>query len=161
MGITRHPLCSTATSQRLGDMPADEGLIRRLEDSFGQLSADGTAFADRFYSRLFQKHPGLRGMFPSDMAAQKRKLMDSLRMVIEGLRAPTLVRARLEELGRGHVKYGVKPEHYPLVCEMIVATLAEQPGGNWTAELLQDWSNAMRLISEIMLDGAKTAPEAP
>lgn len=159
MGVTRHPLCSTETSERLRSVPADEALIRRLQESFSRIELGPVDFAERFYARLFERHPGLRTMFPADMSAQTRKFFETLRMVIESLQAPSTARSKLEDLGRGHVKYGVKPEHYPLVCDMIVATFAELSGSDWTADLSLDWSNALRLVSEIMLDGAKTAQD--
>lgn len=157
MGVTQHPLCSDETSRRLGDVPTDEALILRLQESFARIELDGDDFSNRFYGRLFERHPSLRSMFPSDMTAQKRKLFDALRMVIETLRTPDKIRERLAELGRGHVKYGVKPEHYPLVCALILDTLAERFGRDWTAELSQDWSSALQMVSEIMLDGARAS----
>jgi hemoglobin-like flavoprotein len=158
MGISRHPLCSSSTAARLPDVPADAALIRRLEASFQRISARGDEFTERFYRRLFDAQPGLRAMFPEDMSVQKKKLLDSLRVVIAHLHTPAQVRAQLEELGRAHARYGVKPDQYPIVCEMLVAAMGDESGGEWTAELNDDWSSAIRLVSEIMLEGAQTAP---
>lgn len=158
MGISRHPLCTSSTAGRLPGVPADAKLIQRLEASFQLISARGGEFTERFYRRLFEARPNLRTMFPEDMTAQRKKLLDSLRMVIEHLHTPDRVRAQLEELGRSHVRYGVKPDHYPIVCEMLVGAMGDELGGEWTAELKDDWSSAIELVSEIMLEGAQTAP---
>ena len=57
MRVTRHPLCSALTSRHLHGIPADEALILRLERSFeGPGAADGP-LAQRFYDRLFFRHP--------------------------------------------------------------------------------------------------------
>jgi hemoglobin-like flavoprotein len=157
MGISRHPLCTTSTTELLPDVPADAALIRRLEDSFHAISARGDDIAERFYKRLFEMRPDLRALFPADMAAQRRKLFDSLSVVIENLRRPQQVRAQLEALGKSHVRYGAKAEHYPLVAELLVGAMAD----GWTAELKDDWSSAMRLVCEIMLEGARASEPQP
>ena len=157
MGISRHPLCTTSTTDRLPDVPVDAALIGRLEESFRRISERGDEITERFYRRLFEARPELRPMFPDDMTAQRKKLFDSLRVVIDHLRTPAQVRAQLEALGRSHVRYGAKPEHYPIVCESLVAALADN---SWSVELTEDWTNAIRLVSEIMQEGAR-AREPP
>src|SRR5688572_28180030 len=158
MGVSRHPLCTTSTAGHLPDVPADAELIGRLEESFRRMTAREGDLSERFYAGLFARHAEMRAMFPSDMTAQKQKLIDSLRMVIEHLRAPQRFRARLEELGRAHVRYGVKTDHYPIVCEMLVSAMAEQSGEDCSVEAQEEWTSAIRLVSEIMLEGAKSAP---
>jgi len=155
MGVTRHPLCTTLATRHLQGIPADEALIRRLERSFEGLGAADSPLAQRFYDRLFARHPELRAMFPVDMAAQQKKLVDSLTAIIDNLRDPLNTQALLEELGRKHVDFGAKPEHYPWVCESLIGALAESSGPNWTGELQAEWTVALELVSAAMLAGAR------
>ena len=152
MKVTRHPLCPAAPG--LQNIPADEALIRRLEASAAILFERSDVLADRFYHRLFRTHPELRRLFPTDMTNQKKKLVDSLVMVVQNLREPTVVRARLEELGRGHVGYAVQAAHYPLVREALVGAMAEVAGADWNADMHAEWTGAIDLVGSIMLDGA-------
>jgi nitric oxide dioxygenase len=161
MGITRHPLFSTPVTDQMAHIPADAELIRRLEESFQHISARGDEFTAEFYRRLFAARPDLRAMFPPDMTAQRGKLLESLRMVIAHLNSPDRVHARLDELGRSHVGYGARPEHYPVVCEILVAAMGDLLGDAWTAGLKEDWATAFRLVSSIMLEGARQAPSQP
>lgn len=150
MSVTRHPLCTTLTSRHLQGIPADEALIRQLERSF---DPGAPGLAQRFYDRLFARHPELRVMFPADMSAQHKKLTDSLKAIIDNLRDPLNTQALLEQLGHKHLDFGVKPEHYPWVCEALIGALAESAGPHWTGELEAEWTVALELISAIMLQG--------
>ena len=150
MKITIHPL-SNAASVPPG-VGADEALIRRLQESFRPLLDAQPSLADRFYARLFEAHPQLRTMFPKDMANQKRKLLDTLNLIVENLQAPQAVRTRLERLGESHVGYGAQPQHYPIVMSALIGAMAEMQGSNWTADLNDDWTSAIRMVASIMVE---------
>lgn len=152
MPVTRHPLASE--TRHLRGVPIDQATIARLETSLKAMTAGGADLAGTFYHLLFERHPETRPMFPADMTAQKKKLLDALVMVVENLRSPAMVRTRLELLGHNHVGYGTRPEHYPLVCACIVAAMSKTAGANWTGELQREWTMALELVSEAMLAGA-------
>lgn len=152
MKVTAHPL-STAPTLPVG-VAVDEALIRRLQESFRPLLDAQPSLADRFYANLFAAHPQLRTMFPREMVNQKRKLLDMLNLIIENLRAPQTVVPALKKLGVSHVGYGARPEHYPIVAKMLMSAIAELSGERWTAELNADWSSALKLVTQIMLDAA-------
>jgi hemoglobin-like flavoprotein len=159
--VTIHPLSNVAAAPR--GIAADEALIQRLQASFRTFTERGTELADRFYARLFSEHPEVRRLFPANMAAQKKKLLDTLTLVIENLRSPSLVRARVEQLGVAHVDYGAKTEHYPWVAHALVSAMADMGGPQWTSELHADWTGAIRLVAILMMDavkarGKETAP---
>jgi hemoglobin-like flavoprotein len=156
MKVTIHPL-SGAPSVPPG-VAADAALIKRLQESFRALLDAHPSLADHFYARLFQGHPELRSMFPRDMANQKKKLLDTLNLIVENLQAPLTVRARLEKLGESHVAYGARPEHYPIVLSALVGAIAEMAGPNWTADLEDDWTSAISMVAAIMIEasGKKT-----
>jgi nitric oxide dioxygenase len=155
MKITRHPLF--IPDEAAAAIPADAALINRLEASFACVAAPDSRFADRVYQRLFEAAPHLRPLFPTDMSRQKHKLVASLRLVIDHLREPAAVRNRLLELGRAHVAFGARPEHYPLVSIVIVGAMADVSGAAWSRELAADWTSAMHIVSAIMIEGAHPA----
>ena len=163
MPVTRHPL-SALTDPRLRSVPVDDATIARLEASLRQMAtapaAPGTDLASSFYDILFTGHPQLRRMFPADMTAQKKKLLDQLVMVVEHLRSPEVVRARLLQLGANHKGYGAKTEHYPVVVSAIVAAMCHVSGPAWSDELAHEWLTALDLVSDIMLEGARNVKPA-
>lgn len=152
MGVTKHPLF--LEPGHLGRLRADERSIARLRASYHELALHGTALADVFYARLFERQPALRGLFPSDLAAQKKKLLDSLGLVVANLHEPALVATALERLGHGHVGYGARTEHYPIVCAELLAAIGEIGGPTFDADLLDEWRTALEQVSAAMLRGA-------
>jgi hemoglobin-like flavoprotein len=157
MKISRHPLF--VPDAAAAAIPADAELIAKLETSFQQIARPESRFADRVYTRLFEACPHLRSLFPADMTRQKEKLVASLRVVIDHLREPETVRSKLLDLGRAHVGFGAKPEHYPIVTLMIVGAMSDVYGPSWTRELADDWTSAIQLVSSIMIQGAQSAAD--
>ena len=152
-GITVHPLLP-AESAFLRGAAVDEATVELLESSFRILAAAGSRLGSEFYGRLFDCAPALRPLFPSNLEEQAQKLLQSLSSVIESLRSPDAVRDRLRDLGRRHVGYGARPEHYPLVCDCLLASMRVVAGDRWTERLQLEWRNALELIARIMLQGA-------
>jgi len=152
MSITRHPLYDDPRS--LAPAPLDVGLVRRLETSFGAIAGRADLLVELFYERLFRRAPTVRPLFPADMADQRRKLVETLAFVVQHLRSPDEVLPRLRALGASHLKYGARPEHYPVVCEELVAAMGEVAGDAWDAEIERDWKNALHLVSAAMLAAA-------
>ena len=118
--------------------------------------------ADLFYRRLFELDPSLRTLFPSDMTAQKRKLMQSLHFVIRGLDWPESAWAETVDekddvvlvvlaLGRRHRQlYRVEDRHYDVVGAALMWTLEQGLGEAFTTEVRDAWKKAYRLLATLM-----------
>jgi NAD(P)H-flavin reductase/hemoglobin-like flavoprotein len=127
---------------------------QRLRDSFEMVGAHGDEVALFFYSHLFLSHPELRNMFPVSMSAQRDRLLHALgRIVCDVGNVDSLV-PFLKDLGRDHRKFGVTPEHYPMVGASLIAALAHFAGPAWTEEVAADWIAAYRLLCSVMMDAA-------
>lgn len=113
--------------------------------------------SDRFYERLFQTAPGVRALFPKDMASQKRHLLAAVSLVVKDSHRLDVLAKPLQDMGKRHVGYGAKPEHYPVVRDTMLATLAEFAGPLWTPALAQAWTDALNRVAAIMLEGAGMA----
>lgn len=61
----------------------------------------------------------------------------------------------LEALGARHVAYGVVPEHYPVVGEALLTTLAAALGDAWTPTAQEGWKGIYSFVSATMIKGAK------
>ncbi len=134
--------------------------VALLEESFAKIQPVADDFADSFYKNLFEDYPSAKLLFAQvNMSAQAKKLIASLEFVIEHLRKPQALNETLKGLGTRHVKYGVLPEHYPLVGNALLKTFEQYLGGDWTVEVKEAWVAAYELISEVMLDGADSSPE--
>jgi hemoglobin-like flavoprotein len=60
----------------------------------------------------------------------------------------------LRDLGARHVGYGARPEHYPVVAEVLVESMASLAGPAWRARDTAAWGTALAAIATAMLAGA-------
>jgi hemoglobin-like flavoprotein len=112
--------------------------------------------ADLFYARLFELDPALGRLFRNtDMAQQKKILMQTLTVVVKSLdRLDQLVPA-IEALGRRHAGYGVRPEHYETVGAALLWTLGQGLGAAFTPELERAWTEAYSTLASVMIGAAQ------
>lgn len=130
---------------------ADALLIRRTMEEVGPV-ADKTA--SYFYALLFIRHPELRELFPAAMDAQRDRLLKALLTAAEHIDDAETLGAYLAHLGRGHRKYGTRPEHYPAVGEALLGALARFAAPVWTPQTEAAWIRAYSVISQVMIDAA-------
>jgi hemoglobin-like flavoprotein len=113
---------------------------------------------DVFYKRLFAEAPAVQPLFfGTDMKRLKAMLLAALVQLRKSLRDLDSVTPALRGLGARHVRYGARPEHYPIVGEVLIASMAEIAGGTWTVEHEKAWTEAFAVVSGAMLDGANSA----
>ena len=108
-----------------------------------------------FYDRLFTIGPEARGLFKDDIDAQARKLMDTIAVAISSLRDPATLKAMLEDLGRRHVGYGAKDEHYDKVGEALLWALEKVLGAAFTPQVREAWATLYGAVASTMKSGAK------
>lgn len=113
--------------------------------------------AGLFYGRLFELDPSLRSLFKGDMTEQGRKLMAMINTAINNLdRLDTVVPA-VEDLGRRHVAYGVKDEHYDTVGAALLWTLEQGLGDAFTDEVRGAWAETYGVLATTMKQAAAEA----
>lgn len=131
--------------------------LEALETSFDLVAPRGDELMDEFYSRLFAAAPAVRPLFSSDMGRQKAMLLSALVLVRKSLRDLDSLVPTLRRLGARHVDYGARPEHYPLVGETLIASLAAVAGEAWKPRYELAWSGAFEIMAALMIEGAEEA----
>jgi hemoglobin-like flavoprotein len=126
----------------------------RVRSSLHALAPHLSALVDGFYDRLFTRNPQLRAIFPADMARQKYHLAAALALIGRNMDCLDVLEGPLMGLGAQHVRWGARPEHYPLVREALLDSLQEQAGPAWNDQLRRDWTEAINAIASTMLRGA-------
>ncbi len=134
--------------------------IALVQNSFKLVEPIAEIAAGLFYSRLFELDPSLRPMFKNDIKEQGKKLMQALAFVVKGLKKPDTIIPVIQDLGRGHVHYGVQDAHYDTVGAALLWTLEKGLGEAWTAEVQEAWTAAYGLISHVMKEAASEVTEA-
>jgi methyl-accepting chemotaxis protein len=126
-----------------------------LETSFDLVAPRGDELVDTFYTRLFAAAPAVRPLFEgTDLPEQKKMLLATLVLLRRSLRDLGAIVPKLREMGRRHVAYGAKPEHYPVVGAVLIASMAEVAGDEWRPEHQRAWASAIDVVAGAMLEGA-------
>ena len=124
--------------------------ITLVQRTFRHVLPIGDTAASLFYRRLFALDPSLRAMFPEDLRDQGRKLMQMMAVAVQGLSRFDDVVGAVEDLGRRHATYGVKPVHYDLVGEALLSTLAIALGDMFAPDVRNAWAAAYRTLATTM-----------
>ena len=133
-------------------MPLD---LEALEASFDLVAPQGDALMDTFYARLFAAAPAVKPLFAgTDLRRQKTMLLGALVLLRKSLRDLDAIVPKLRELGARHVAYGAQPAHYPVVGEVLIASMAEVAGTAWRPSYERAWTAAFDVVAGAMLDGA-------
>jgi hemoglobin-like flavoprotein len=134
--------------------------IRLVQESFSKVAPISEQAAVIFYGRLFEVAPSVRALFSDDMSEQRKKLMATLAVVVNGLTDLPAVLPAASALAKRHVGYGAKPEHYPVVGGALLWTLEKGLGEAWTPELAEAWAAAYGTLSGFMIAEAYGAQAA-
>ncbi|MFD6284930.1 globin domain-containing protein [Streptomyces sp. NPDC060205] len=129
----------------------DAVLIRRTMAEVAPVADKVTSY---FYALLFVRHPDLRPLFPAAMDTQRDRLLKALLTAAEHIDNTDVLVSYLQNLGRGHRKYGTRPEHYPAVGECLLGALGRFAGPVWDGETEAAWVRAYTTISQVMIDAA-------
>ena len=134
--------------------------IKLVQQSFAKVAPISEQAAVLFYDRLFEIAPAVRQMFPNDMTEQRRKLMATLAIVVNGLSNLEMILPAASSLATRHVAYGAKAEHYPVVGGALLWTLEKGLGADWTPAVAEAWTAAYTTLSEFMIAQAYNRPQA-
>jgi nitric oxide dioxygenase len=128
--------------------------IDNVQRTFNVIAPIADSAAALFYSKLFELDPSLRSMFKADMTDQGKKLMQILGVAVSSLKNLEAIVPAVQDLGRRHVKYGVRPQHYTTVAEAILWMLAQTLGNAFTPEIKQSWTEVYTVLADTMIAAA-------
>ena len=135
--------------------------LETLETSFDLIAPRGDELVDVFYARLFETAPAVQPLFAhTDLKKQKAMLLATLVLLRKSLRDLEAIAPKLRQLGARHVAYGAQPEHYPVVADVMLASMAEIAGDAWTPDVEAAWAGALGLVATAMLEGAAEVTQA-
>ncbi|MFG2723987.1 globin domain-containing protein [Streptomyces canus] len=135
------------------DQPPSPDAVR-IRRTMAEVAPVAEKVASYFYALLFVRHPDLRPLFPAAMDAQRDRLLRALLTAAEHMDNTPVLVEYLQNLGRGHRKYGTRAEHYPAVGECLIGALSKYASGIWDTETEAAWVRAYTTISQVMIDAA-------
>lgn len=130
--------------------------IQLVQETWQQVVPISEDAAGLFYGRLFELDPELRPLFKTDMKAQGAKLMKMIGVAVKGLDKLETIVPAVQDLGKRHVGYGVKPEHYDTVGTALLWTLEQGLGDGFKSDVREAWAEVYGLLAKTMIDAAET-----
>ena len=135
--------------------PEDVSLV---QSSWARVAPISDTAADLFYGKLFELDPTLKALFPEDMTEQKKKLMQTLAVCVNGLSDLGEIVPAVKALGQRHVGYKVKDEHYETVGTALLWTLGQGLGDDFTPETEAAWTGVYTVLATTMKEAAAEVP---
>jgi nitric oxide dioxygenase len=95
--------------------------IKLVQESFAKIAPISETAAELFYDRLFEVAPQVKAMFPADMKDQRKKLMATLAVVVNGLGNLESILPAASALVGVHLGVRIRPERFQRhSCEQII-----------------------------------------
>jgi hemoglobin-like flavoprotein len=129
-----------------------------VQKSWRQVLPIADTAAELFYTRLFTLDPSVKPLFKGDMKAQGKKLMAMIGTAVGGLSKLETIVPAVQDLGRRHVKYGVKDQHYDTVGAALLWTLEQGLGEAFTPDVKSAWTTVYGVLATTMKDAAAKVP---
>ena len=82
--------------------------------------------------------------------AQRKKLAQSLAVVVAALDDPDSLLPAVSALGKRHTHYGVEHHHFDSVGEALLTALGTTLGAAYTQEIHDAWAEAYALVAAVM-----------
>ncbi|HMK81393.1 MAG TPA: globin family protein [Xanthobacteraceae bacterium] len=128
--------------------------VKLVQASLAKVAPISDKAAELFYGRLFEIAPQVRAMFPAELSEQRKKLMTTLAIVVNGLGDLPAILPAASALAKRHVGYGAEPAHHPVVGEALLWTLEKGLGDAWTPPVAAAWKQAYATLSRFMIEEA-------
>ncbi len=126
-----------------------------VQESWEKVKPISETAAELFYSKLFELDPELKSLFKSsDMKEQGKKLMLMIGAAVKGLDSLGELVPTVQSLGKRHVGYGVKEEHYATVGEALLDTLEKGLGDDYTADTKEAWVITYTTLANVMKEAS-------
>lgn len=118
------------------------------------LKKHGLEITERMYARMFAAHPDIETMFNKAAQAsgeQPKKLAGAILAYAENIDMLKNLEAPVARMNARHVQTDVKPEHYPIVAENLLAAIKDVLGDAATQQILDAWGEAYWFLADIMI----------
>lgn len=115
----------------------------------------GVELTTNFYRLMFTNNPEVKHFFSEDRqksGLQAKALAMSLLAAAQNIDNLSAILPTIIQIGKAHVKVGIKPEHYPIVGSNLLLALKETLKEDATDELIDTWAKAYDVIAEVFIE---------
>jgi nitric oxide dioxygenase len=133
----------------------DAQTVRVVKQTAPILGEHAEALTRLFYKRMFQANPEVRPFFnPAHQQAgtQQRALAGAIVAYATHIEDLDQLTGAVDLIAHKHVSLGVKPEHYPIVGENLIAAIKELLGVAATDEIVDAWTKAYGFLADVLIN---------
>jgi nitric oxide dioxygenase len=118
------------------------------------LAEHGYPIIQSFYMHLLEAHPDLKNVFNmahQEQGQQQQALARAVYAYAEHIEDPSSLMALLKTIANKHASLGVRPEHYPIVGQHLLAAIKEVLGDAATDEIISAWAQAYGNLADVLM----------
>ena len=118
------------------------------------LKEHGLLLTTHFYQRLFTHYPDLKNVFNLDNQQNGRQptaLAMAVLAYAQHIDNPSVLEPALNRIGHKHTSLNIRPEHYSIVGEQLLASISDVLGEAATPQLLDAWAAAYGQLASLMI----------
>jgi len=122
------------------------------------LQEHGETLTKHFYKRMFSNNPEVAPFFnPANQEAglQQKALAGAICAYAANIDNLEVLGGAVELIAQKHVSLQIKPEHYPIVGENLLASIREVLGEGASDEVIKAWGEAYGFLADIMIGREK------
>jgi nitric oxide dioxygenase len=127
--------------------------ISIVKSTVPALQENGETLTRHFYVRMFEKNPEVRAFFnPANQASggQQQALAAAICAYAANIDNLGVLTGAVEVIAQKHASLQIKPEHYPIVGENLLASIKEVLGEAATDEVIDAWAAAYGVLTDIL-----------
>lgn len=132
----------------------DTNTINIIKSTVPVLEEHGKKITTRFYQLMFGNHPELLNIFNHANQREGRQqtaLANTVYAAAANIDNLGAIIPVVKQIGEKHRALGVKPEHYPIVGENLLAAIKDVLGDAATDEIIDAWAKAYQVIADAFI----------
>lgn len=122
------------------------------------LAEHGETLTRHFYKRMFQHNPEVAPFFnPANQKAgkQQKALAGAITAYAANIDNLEVLGSAVELIAQKHASLMIKPEHYPIVGQNLLASIKEVLGEGATDDVINAWAEAYGFLADILIGREK------
>lgn len=141
----------------------DAKTIEIIKSTVPVLEEHGQTITKRFYEMMFENHPELLNIFNhanQKQGRQQQALANAVYAAAANIDNLGNILPVVKQIGEKHRSLGIKPEHYPIVGENLLAAIKDVLGDAATDDIMEAWEKAYGVIADAFISVEKEMYEA-
>ncbi|WP_414450311.1 NO-inducible flavohemoprotein [Burkholderia sp. 22PA0099] len=129
--------------------------MARVKATAPVLAAHGTTITRHFYQRMFKHRPEVRNLFNQTHqtagGGQPEALAKAVYAYAANIDNLAVLGSAVSRIAQKHVSLAIRPEHYPIVGEHLLASVVEVLGDAVDADTVAAWQAAYAQLAELLI----------